>query len=156
MGGEHGAGGNLLIGVGNPLRGDDGVAAVLLEELAADGWAHRPPPAEVRVVHQLTPELALALASSRRVLFVDACALAGTTEPWIEALEPLGTGALGGHQLDPPTLMALAAALYGWRGEGALLRMPAYAFPHGMGLSAPSRLALPRARELVHGWLRGG
>ena len=40
----------LVIGIGNPLRGDDGVGALLAEQAGG------------RSVHQLTPELAAELA----------------------------------------------------------------------------------------------
>jgi hypothetical protein len=46
-------------------------------------------------------------------------------------------------------------AVNGWRGEGALLRLPAVAFPHGTGLSASLLEAMPEARRLVRRWLQG-
>jgi hydrogenase maturation protease len=168
MGVEVGARRDLLIGIGNPLRGDDGVAALLLEELAEEWPAKRLAVAELQVVHQLTPELAAVVAGARRVLFVDACVAPQTVEPWIERLDPLeaqpaseggagrGSGSLGSHQLAPATLLALANLLFGWRGEGALLRVPAFAFPHGPRLSPPLERALPRARHLLRQWLREG
>lgn len=152
-----------MIGIGNPLRGDDGVGAALLEELAGErgGWSG--PEAELKAVHQLTPELALAVAGARRVLFVDAWANPATTEPWLEPLaldtrngNAPAPGGVGGHGLAPPVLVALAEALYGWRGEAALLRVPAFAFPHGPGLSAPLEAGLPLARQLVRRWLGEG
>ncbi|MEB3333606.1 MAG: hydrogenase maturation protease [Cyanobacteriota bacterium] len=149
----------LLIGIGNPLRGDDGVGALLVEEVARErgGWSL--PDLELEVVHQLTPELALAVAGADRVLFVDACIHPASAEPWIASLPPGGGQeqdvSPGSHGLAPITLVALARALYGWCGAAALLRVPARAFPHGSGLSAPLERALPAARELVRQWLRG-
>lgn len=168
---------DLLIGIGNPLRGDDGVGARLLEELAREcpqegageggleraGESRRSsgPGAEFKAVQQLTPELALAVAQARRVLFVDAWANPGSAEPWIETLRPgreesLDAACLGAHGWGPLALVSLAELLYGWRGEAALLRVPAFAFPHGPGFSAALEQALPRARDLVRRWLRGG
>lgn len=177
---------DLLIGIGNPLRGDDGVGALLLEELALeleerdrtikteqdrelDGElkrersAGRSPAAQLTAVHQLTPELALAVAEARRVLFVDAWAHPDSAEPWIEPLLPRqregdgpGRGCLGTHGLDPLALLVLAEVLYGWRGEAALLRVPAFAFPHGPGFSPALEQALPKARDLVRRWLGEG
>jgi hydrogenase maturation protease len=150
----------LLIGIGNPLRGDDGVGGRLVEELAEElgGWST--PSAELRVVQQLTPELACTVAGAQRVLFVDACVSAGTGVPWLDVLQPdtcAGATAAGlpSHQLEPAALLALAHTLYGWRGEGTLLRLPAFAFPHGQALSAPLLEALPAARRLVRWWLQG-
>ena len=158
---------DLLIGIGNTLRGDDGVGAALLEELAREGaqeggvWSPRG--AELRAVHQLTPELALAVAEAGRVLFVDAWANPDRHEPWIEPLPPLrGEGEApeaagpGAHGWGPLALLSLAEELYGWRGEAALLRVPAFAFPHGTNFSAALEQALPLARDLIRRWLRGG
>jgi hydrogenase maturation protease len=153
----------LLIGIGNPLRGDDGVGALLVEEVAREqgGWSR--PELRLEVVHQLTPELTLAVTEAGRVLFVDAWIHPAGTDPWIEALVPregeeqAGTAdGLGSHGLAPPTLVALARGLYGWQGEAALLRVPAQAFHHGAGVSAAVTQALPRARQLVRQWLGGG
>ena len=150
---------DLLIGIGNPLRGDDGVGALLVEELAEElgGWST--PCAELRVVHQLTPELACPVAGAQRVLFLDACVSVRTVAPWLESLQPeafagIGATGLDPHQLQPAPLLALAHTLYGWRGAGALLRMPAVAFPHGTGLSASLLEAMPEARRLVRRWLQ--
>ena len=153
----------LLIAIGNPLRGDDGVAAVLLEELAEElgGWST--PAAELQAVHQLTPELALALAQASRVLFLDACVSSRTTEPWIEPLGPAQSSlnapglatSLSTHSLEPPALQAMACTLYEWKGEASLLRVPAFAFPHGTGFSSPLQLGLSRARWLLRRWLQG-
>lgn len=162
---------DLLIGIGNPLRGDDGVGPLLLEELARelDGEPKRersagsPPAAALKAVHQLTPELALAVAEARRVLFVDAWAHPDSAEPWIEPLLPKqregdgpGAGLPGTHALDPLALLALAEVLYGWKGEAALLRVPAFAFPHGTVFSPALEQVLPKARDLLRRWLGEG
>ena len=190
---------DLLIGIGNPLRGDDGVGGALLEELAEERGEWSSPAMELRAVQQLTPEVALAVAGAGRVLFVDAWVAPEGAEPWIEALRPAGRephrpalgglgdrgdlggmgelaglgelggsgeladrgelggfGGTGSHGLDPLALVAVAEALYGWRGEAALLRVPAFAFPHGLGFSEPLERALPLARRLVRQWLGGG
>ena len=152
--------GALLIGIGNPLRGDDGVGGFLVEELARERGVKGPLGVELRSVHQLTPELAPLVADASRVLFVDAWASSAPAQPWIETLlspasgEPTPSPGLGSHGLDPIVVLSIARSLYGWRGEGALLRVPAYAFPHGSGFSAPLKRALPRARDLVRLWLR--
>jgi hydrogenase maturation protease len=164
---------DLLIGIGNPLRGDDGVGARLLEELArqdeGEGQGGRAVgagclrgAAHLRTVHQLTPELALALAECGRVLFVDAWANPDRAEPWIEALRPTPganeapeAASPGGHGWGPRALVALAEMLYGWRGEAALLRVPAFAFPHGTAFSPALEQALPLARDLIRQWRRG-
>jgi hydrogenase maturation protease len=62
----------LVIGYGNPMRGDDGVGPVLAERLS-----DRLPTWEAEQVKciscmQLMPELANEMAAARRVIFVDA------------------------------------------------------------------------------------
>jgi len=65
-------GGRLVIGIGNPLRGDDGVGALLAEQAALFTAADPDGPVAVRSVQQLTPELAEELARLEAVLFIDA------------------------------------------------------------------------------------
>jgi len=59
----------LILGYGNPLRGDDGVgwhAVHRLRERSAELDA------DVMSCHQLTPELAEAVSRAERVIFIDA------------------------------------------------------------------------------------
>ena len=59
----------LIIGIGNPLRGDDGlgwdVAGELSSELRRDD-------VQVLATHQLTPELSDLVSRAELVLFIDA------------------------------------------------------------------------------------
>ena len=113
---------SLLIGIGNPLRGDDGVGPWLVEtwarrrawRAAAAGAAPAEAAAQpvgrgggeavvrlaglrIRLVDQLLPELAEELAAVRRVLFVDAW-------PDAPAGEPSASGASGSRLMEgePP------------------------------------------------------
>ena len=61
----------LIIGYGNPLRGDDGVGWRVAE---AAGTALPEGAATVLAVHQLTPELSAPISRAGRVVFVDAAA----------------------------------------------------------------------------------
>jgi len=146
------AGADLVIGVGNPLRGDDGAGWWL----ARRARRHRPPPA-VRLVRQVTPELALELAEARRVLFVDAwCAGGPDPAPLLRTLRPEQAGEVGvggGHGLDPAGLLALVGLLGGVTPPGWLLLVPAFAFPHGTALSEGLRARLPEACRLLESWL---
>jgi hydrogenase maturation protease len=140
----------LVIGIGNPLRGDDGVGALLAEQAGG------------RTVHQLTPELAADLAPLRRVLFIDAWLAPPSAGPTpLPRLDPLPAAVQPGdagssHRLDPAALLAITAALYGRAPRGAWLRVPAHGFGHGLELSAPVRASLPRARRLLRRWLKEG
>jgi Ni,Fe-hydrogenase maturation factor len=110
----------------------------------------------VRLMHQLTPELAAELVGVDRVLFVDAwCVSHWTTpHPCLLPLEVDGTSAMT-HQLQPAQVLAICAALYQHRPRAALLLLPAHALGHGTGLSGAAAAQLPRARALLRRWLRG-
>jgi len=117
---------SLLIGIGNPLRGDDGVGPWLVEtwgrrrawrgevrgEECAEECGERPElPARlrVRVVDQLLPELAEELAAVRRVLFVDAWRVVPGAAP--QHAEPSGGRPLGDGPLGSGLrLLPIAAA----------------------------------------------
>lgn len=154
---------DLVIGIGNPLRGDDGVGWWLARQARG---AERAP--LVRLVPQITPELALEVAAARRVLVVDAwcdakrdasCeAGAGARAEAVPTLWPLQPGGAevgvgGGHGLDPGGLVALAALFGGDPPPAWLLLVPAYAFPHGTMFSEAMRRQLPVAQALLCQWL---
>ncbi len=62
--------GRLVLGLGNPLAGDDGIGAVLAERLAGD--PRLPPDVEARAGGADLLRLAPALAGRRHVVLVDA------------------------------------------------------------------------------------
>ena len=130
----------LAIGIGNTLRGDDGVGALLAEQV------------EGRSVQQLTLELAAELAELEAVLFIDAWLAPAGAAPRITAISP-AAGAAESHRLEPAQLLAISQALYGRAPQAHLLRVPAYGFDHGTALSAELQAALPAARALLQGWL---
>jgi hydrogenase maturation protease len=161
---EGQGGTDLVIGIGNPLRGDDGVGWWLARRAQAWGRerGNRPAPT-VRLVPQLTPELALEVAAARRVLFLDAWSVGngegGAGQNPVPLLRPLRpgeggeVGVAGGHALEPAALLALAGLLEVKRPPGWLLLVPAFAFPHGAELSADLRAQLPAAEILLAAWL---
>lgn len=151
----------LVIGIGNSLRQDDGLGLVVASQASG---------AAVRLVHQLTPELAAELACVDRVLFVDAWVVdawvidqppLATPRPCLLPLDADGPWAMAcapaamAHQLQPAQVLALCAALYQHRPRAALLLLPAHALGHGTGLSAAAAAQLPLALDLLHRWLRG-
>jgi hydrogenase maturation protease len=100
----------LVIGIGNPLRGDDGVGQVVVQTLA-----DRLPPdaATLRTVHQLTPELATDLADASHLILVDASVALPPGQVQITCLEDTAPPQLVGHHLTPTELRALAKLVYG-------------------------------------------
>lgn len=152
----------LVIGIGNPLRGDDGVGALLAEQAAMLTAAEPAGPVAVRSVQQLTPELAAELAHLDAVLFIDAWPAPVGADPQLLPLS--GAGAAAGssaqvssdsHRLEPAALLAVSQALYGRAPAAQLLLVPAQAFEHGTALSPALKAALPQARALLRQWLAG-
>jgi Ni,Fe-hydrogenase maturation factor len=148
------AAGVLLIGLGNPLRGDDCVGWHLVGERGL-------------CLHQLTPELIPDLATAERVLFVDAWMAPPGAEPLLRAVAATTAWQGETHRLDPSALLGLARVL----GVGPMaaheLLVPAFDFswtapdPHhgrdsaAAGFSPSLQRQLPRARQLLRQWLQG-
>jgi hydrogenase maturation protease len=136
---------DLVIGIGNRVRTDDGVGSAIIESLGCRRGV------ECRVVHQLTPDLAQPVAEAERVLFVDASI--GEHEMRLTRLtaEP-GRGL--GHSMSPAGLLDLAARLYEGAPEAWLLSVPGSDFGFGESLSPQTRARLPEAARQVEAWLR--
>ena len=137
----------LIIGYGNPLRGDDGVgprAAGLL----GDGGGATPPllpdSVQVLVCHQLTIELAPEIAEVDRLILIDARA-AG--EPgWIEQcilMPAIPDSTSLTHHVDARGLLAAAQMLYGHAPETMLFTVSGGSFDCGEALSPAVAAALP-------------
>lgn len=149
---------DLLIGWGNPLRGDDGVGQAIAA--AVERWG-LPQLAVVEAV-QLTPELAPLLAAARRVLFVDAEAgAAAVTGGWrLEPVPPLDPGVTTAawssqplsHHASPGVLLMLAETLYGRQPPALQLLVAAHACGFGSGLSPATEALLPGALAAVRLW----
>ena len=132
----------LVIGFGNPLRGDDGVGLTVAEALAGNP----PPDCQVIIRHQLTPELADAIAAVKLVVFVDAAADAAPGAVVIRQIRETSKPTTGlGHAFDPPGLLALAGRLYGRSPEAFLVGVGADSFTLGESLSEAVIAALPEA-----------
>ncbi|MFO1523685.1 MAG: hydrogenase maturation protease [Kiritimatiellia bacterium] len=132
----------LVVGWGNPLRGDDGTGRLLAEELED----HPVPGVEAVALHQLVPEVAAKVAEAARVVFVDA--RADASAPWVR-LERIHAAATGGrlaHAFAPAGLLELARDVYHAEPEAWLLSVAGFRFDHGEGLSPSARRAAASAR----------
>jgi hydrogenase maturation protease len=102
----------LIIGIGNPLRGDDGVGWAVVARLRESGRTD----IDLREVHQLTPELANDIASASVVCFVDASVEGTCGETRVRRIDaqisPSSSGTTT-HFSTPSDLMLLAELLYG-------------------------------------------
>lgn len=148
----------LVIGVGNPSRGDDAIGPRVIAGLQAWQDAGRLAGVALLSAFQLQPEHVLDLAARRRIIVVDAAV--GLAEPCrlaavgLDAADRARAGSRHGlqlgwtsHQLGPSALLALYRALYGEPPRLELLAVGAQSFDLGADLSATARANLGLALE---------
>ncbi len=142
--------GLLVIGYGNPLRGDDGAgpeAARRVERLGLPGVI-------VIETHQLLPEHAEVLSNHDRVVFIDAHIDLAREEIDISPVNLADNPQIGSHASDPASLLALAKALYGRAPEATLIALPARDFDLREGLSPLAESAVEQAITHVRSFSR--
>lgn len=139
----------LVIGYGNPLRGDDGVGCVVAEEFAKKICD---PESRVQVVacHQLNPELAEAIADTQAVIFVDAST---DLQPGVVRVNSIiadrfSPGAFT-HSLKPSALLAAASELFGQAPPAKSVLIGAASFDVGMQLTPKVRASVDHAIKAV-------
>ncbi len=143
----------IVFGVGNSLRGDDGVGPYLADLVDTLDW----PEVHSRSVHQLTPELAADISGVDRVIFIDArLKHAGESSEMvqIERIEWSKHHTPLSHSCAPASLLALADTLFGRVPEAWLVTITGQCFEPGDRLSAPVLHAVPLALEAVHSLLQ--
>ncbi|SRR6266496_1038853 len=136
----------LIIGVGNPLRCDDGVAWQVISDLSRQGV---PQDVEVITQHQLTPELAFPASQSETVLFLDAAVDGQGGELRCQAVTPQRASGVFSHEFSPGTILSLAQELYGKRPQGFVISLGGECFDHGETLSPCVQKNLPRAVSFI-------
>ena len=153
----------LVIGVGNPSRGDDALGPALLEALRRQGIG-QDDGVELLTDFQLQVEHALDMDGRHGVLFVDAAlpdrvavamrpgGVAGATLTRIEADDT--PAAWSTHALRPQALLGVYARVQGHAAPAAwLLSIEGAHFELGADLSAPARQHLQAATALASDWL---
>lgn len=145
----------LIIGYGNPLRGDDGVGWRAADALRDTIGSQ--PEIEILQFQQLNPELAEPISRASVVIFVDAArpglgAAAGSILE--QDLEPkcMSPGCFS-HDLTPPTLLACAAELFGSTPRARIFSIVGLDFGMGEELSPPVSAQMPelisRVRAMI-------
>jgi len=138
----------LIIGYGNPLRGDDGLGWRAAEQLAAE-W----PEAETLTCQQLTPELAEPISRAARVVFIDAAAQGAPGAVHEQPLRPdAAVPAPFTHRINPGALLALSEKLYGHLPEAVLFSVAGESFDYSQALSPSVEAALPEVIRRVRAW----
>jgi hydrogenase maturation protease len=140
----------LIIAIGNTLRGDDGVAQRVVEELSDCDQA-----ADIESVIQLTVELAPKLAEYETVLFVDASVLLRPGQWVLEKLDDSTKfESCIGHHFCPQELLNLAATLYDANPRAYMLSIGAKQFDHAESLSEEVTAQLGAVAMTIREWLR--
>ncbi|NSW79478.1 MAG: hydrogenase maturation protease [Chthonomonadetes bacterium] len=143
----------LVIGYGNPLRGDDGFGMAVAEQvsrlLASETVA-------VIACQQLTPELAEPISAVDTVVFVDVRVGEPIGLIECENLSPNPSASSVTHSLEPAGLLVLARELYGRVPQNAfLLTVRTTHFQYGEQLSPEVERAIPEAVERIRQILSG-
>ncbi|NEQ48081.1 MAG: hydrogenase maturation protease [Leptolyngbya sp. SIOISBB] len=136
----------VVIGYGNPQRGDDGIGQAVVSQVQALNL----PEIEACTVTQLTPELSSKLAAADCAIFVDACKLA-SADIRVRPITACGSETSGsvvpasGHSCDPCSLLALASSAYGHCPQAWWVEVPATDFTVGNALSAVAEQGVTQA-----------
>lgn len=141
---------NLVVGYGNPLRGDDGLGWHAAAALAAD-----PRLADTDVVtrHQLTPELAEDIATARLAVLIDASL--GDTPGCVSIREVApAPGPSWSHHLRPEDVVGLAHALFGAAPQVFLVTVTGAHFGYGEQLSPAVSDCMSRVLTIVEAALQ--
>jgi hydrogenase maturation protease len=147
----------LVLGVGNPLRRDDGAGA----EVARLLGTRVPPGVEVRASEGGAASLLDAWAGRQRVVLVDAVssgAPAGRIERFDAAAGPLPAAYsdLSSHGLGVAQAIELARALRRLPNDLVVYGITGADFEHGQGLTPAVAAAVEQVAERVLGELGGG
>jgi len=143
----------IVIGIGNPLRGDDGIGPALVADLAAD------PPSEVelRVSGGDPFDLITAWTGAGHAVVVDAAqtgqAPPGTIHRWERRLTP-GVAHVGSHGLGLAEAIAISDVLGRTPREFVVLAVEVGSVGFGATLSAEVARALPELRRAAELALR--
>ena len=134
------AGETLIIGYGNPIRGDDAVGLRVAELAAAQGC-------HAIAVTQLLPELAEPISQAGRVVFVDCDTRLSPGE--ISIRQPESGQSFHGAT-NPSALLDLAYDLYGHRPEAMAIGIGPASLELSESLSEIAESAVERALDLAY------
>lgn len=140
--------GLLLIGYGNPGRGDDGLGPALARRIVA----HALPGVTVDIDYQLSVDHALAVSAAATVIFADAALDA--TDPFY--LRPVTDDAttLGSHAVTPSAVLSLARLLFDARPAAFVLGLRGASYGQiAEGLSPTAEESLTQAEAFLLRWI---
>ena len=135
----------LVIGCGNPGRGDDGIGPRLVELLEERAWQGAAT-VDLVAAFQLAPEHAADVAAHAWVVFADA-AVDGPAPFDVRPVRASAAAAFSTHVMEPGAVMALAAAGFNSGAAAWLLSVRGDRFGAGGTLSRRAAVNLEAALE---------
>ncbi len=139
----------LIFGIGNTLRGDDGIAAEVLRRLEAENIS-----ADCQAVHQLTVEMAQLISRYDAVLFIDASVALPVGHWRSEKIDHHCDGSESfSHDLSPKALLNLSTRLYGSRAKAQVISIGAERFEFTEAVSREIIDVLPMILDFIRAWV---
>jgi len=136
----------VIVGYGNPLRGDDGVGPEIARRLAAE---IDDPEVHILIELQLRPELAELLSRAELAIFIDASSESQPGEVRVEEVHLSEPEQSFTHQFAPPMLLMTAKVLYGRIARTYLVSIGGQNFGLSEGLSEAVKQGIPKAIQAV-------
>jgi hydrogenase maturation protease len=137
----------LVIGIGNPLRGDDGFGWAVIDHLSQTAQSDT---VTLCAVHQLTPELAESLCNASLAIFVDASVEGTPGDLRSYPITPSETlSSVGSHHYDPSELLTLTKTFYDYCPPAIAIAATAIDFPLSETLSPTLAAQVPVACEMI-------
>ena len=139
----------LIIGIGNPSRGDDALGPMLIERLEALQLSDTLPKVELLTDFQLQVEFAIDLLGREQVIFVDACLNA--TPPFeFSPVVAAEDSSYSSHALSPSAVLHAYRKLYGEPPTAHVLAIQGIKFELGEGLSTGASANLESAFDWLY------
>ena len=142
----------LIIAYGNPMRGDDGIALRIADEM------RRTELRDIRILsmHQLMPELAETISESEIVVFLDAAANGEIGIVLCRSIEPQSQPMRFWHHMTPGELLGLCERLYATKPLSFLVTVPGKCFEQSDTLSDAAASAIPQALTVLRQLIEQG
>ena len=130
----------LIVGIGNPLRSDDGLGWRIAQELSLQ---HSGGDVQVVAAQQLTPEMAEVASRAELLLFLDATCNGSPGSLRCEEVASIGSPSRQSHELYPADILKLARELYGRCPPAWMLTIAGESFETGEAFSPAVLAAIP-------------
>ena len=137
----------LVLGYGNPLRGDDGFGWHVAEIL--EGEYRNDDRVQVIPCHQLTPDLAETMSHFGTVVFVDVSCDQMEEVVRCQHLVPEVPGTTFTHHVSPSTLLITCEVLYGRLPKAYVVSIAGRSFGLGEEMSPDVRSGIPGAIDRI-------